>query len=139
MGEVVYQIRAHHFAARALGAAEPFGTGADEFGEIGLLYGRAAKRAWGHASLAGGLALTGVSSCRDAPTSGCTTLGVPVVAEAALRLATIAGVGVQAFANLNPKSVYGGVVFFLQLGWLPKDRLHSPRAKSDPAASSLTD
>jgi hypothetical protein len=118
MGEVVYQVRAHHFSIRGFGAADPFGTGADSFGEIGVLYGRAAKRKWGHASISAGLALTGVSSCSDAST-GCTTLGVPVVAEAALRLASVAGLGVQGFANLNPKSVYGGVVLFLQLGWLP--------------------
>jgi len=119
MGEVVYQVRAHHFAVRALGAADPFDTGADAFGEIGLLYGRAAKRKWGHGAISAGLAVTGVSSCSDAGTSGCTTLGVPVVAEAALRLASVVGVGIQGFANLNPKSVYGGVVVFLQLGWLP--------------------
>jgi hypothetical protein len=120
MGEIVYQVKAHHFAIRAMGAADPFGEGADEFGEIGLLYGRAAKRAWGHGTIAAGLAVTGVSSCRDAAaTSGCTTLGIPVVAEAALRLASVAGVGIQGFANLNRKSVYGGVVLFLQLGWLP--------------------
>ena len=119
MGEIVYQVKAHHFAIRAMGAADPFGEGADEFGEIGLLYGRAAKRPWGHGAIAAGLAVTGVSSCRDAATSGCTTLGIPVVAEAALRLGSVAGVGIQGFANLNRKSVYGGVVLFLQLGWLP--------------------
>lgn len=122
MGEIVYQVRAHHFSIRGFGAADPFGTGADEFGEVGLLYGRAAKRKWGHGAISAGLALTGVSSCSDASTSGCTTLGVPVVAEAALRLASVAGVGIQGFANLNPKSVYGGVVLFLQLGWLPAGR-----------------
>jgi hypothetical protein len=50
-----------------------------------VLYGRAAKRTWGHGAISAGLALTSVSSCSDASTSGCTSLGVPVVAEAALR------------------------------------------------------
>jgi hypothetical protein len=119
MAEVVYQVRAHHFAIRALGVIDPYGESADEFGEFGLLYGRAAKRSWGHASIASGLAITGVSSCREASTSGCTTLGVPIMAEAALRFAPVLGVGVQGYANLNTKSVYGGVALFLQLGWLP--------------------
>jgi hypothetical protein len=119
LAEVVYQVRAHHFAIRALGVIDPYSDNADEFGEFGLLYGRAAKRPWGHASIATGLAITGVSSCREAAASGCTTLGVPIVAEAALRFASVLGVGVQGYANLNTKSVYGGVVLFLQLGWLP--------------------
>jgi hypothetical protein len=119
MAELGYQVRAHHFAIRALGVVDPYGTGADEFGEFGLLYGRAAKRPWGHASIASGLAITGVSSCRDAATSSCTALGVPIVAEAALRFAPVLGVGIQGYANLNPKSIYGGIVLFLQLGWLP--------------------
>jgi hypothetical protein len=119
MAEVVYQVRAHHFAIRGLGVVDPLGEGADEFGEIGLLYGRSAKREWGHGAIAAGLAITGVSSCRDAATSGCTTLGIPIVAEAALRLGSIVGVGAQGFTNLNTKSVYGGLVVFLQLGWMP--------------------
>jgi arginase family protein len=119
MGEVVSQVRAHHFALRGLGVVDPLGEGADEFGEIGLLYGRAAKRAWGHGAIAAGLAITGVSSCSDAATSGCTTLGIPVVAEAALRLGSVIGVGAQGFTNLNTKSTYGGLLVFLQLGWLP--------------------
>ena len=70
MAELVYQVRAHHFVIRALGVVDPYGENADEFGELGLLYGRAAKRSWGHASIASGLAITGVSSCHEAATSG---------------------------------------------------------------------
>jgi hypothetical protein len=119
MAELVYQVKSHHFAARAVGVVDPFGENADEFGELGLLYGRAAKRLWGHASVAAGLALTGVSSCKSAATSGCTTLGIPLVAEAALRFAPVIGLGAQGYANFNSKSVYYGLVLFLQLGWLP--------------------
>jgi len=119
MAEIVYQTGPHYFALRAAGAADPSGENADEFGEIGVLYGRAAKRSWGHASLAAGLAITGVSSCDDELTGGtCTTLGVPVTAEATARVASFFGLGAQAFANLNSKSAYGGVVVFLQLGSL---------------------
>jgi hypothetical protein len=119
MAEIVYQTGPHYFAIRAAGAADPLGEGADEFGDFGLLYGRAAKGPWGHASVAAGLAITGVSSCHDALSGGsCTTLGVPVTAEGALRLASFLGVGAQGFANLNSKSVYGGLVVFLQVGML---------------------
>jgi arginase len=119
MAEIVYQTGPHYFALRAAGAADPLGEGADEFGDFGLLYGRAALRPWGHASVAAGLAITGVSSCHDALSGGtCTTLGIPLTAEAALRMGSFLGVGVQGFANLNSKSVYGGVVVFLQVGSL---------------------
>jgi hypothetical protein len=117
LGEIVYQTRAHHFALRGLGVIDPFGDSNNDFGEIGILYGRAALRKWGHGSAAAGLAITGVSSCGE--TGSCTTVGIPVVAEAALRLASVVGVGAQGYANLNTKSIYGGVAFFLQLGWLP--------------------
>jgi hypothetical protein len=119
MGEVVYQTGPHHFAIRAMGAADPFGEDADEFGEIGVLYGRGAKRDWGHATIAAGLALTGFGSCSGTG-RGCHTIGVPVAAEAALRFAYVIGVGAQGFANLNSKSIYGGLVFFLQLGFMPR-------------------
>jgi plasmid maintenance system antidote protein VapI len=46
-------------------------------------------------------------------------VSLPVVAEAAVRLGSVLGVGVQAFANLNKKQSFGGVVVFVQLGWLP--------------------
>jgi hypothetical protein len=119
MAQIVYQTNAHQFTVRAMGAADPFGNGGDEFGEIGVLYGRAAKRRWGHAAISTGLAWTGFGSCADNAGAGCSTLGLPIVAEASARLFSIMGVGAQAFANLNVKSIYGGVVVFLQLGWLP--------------------
>jgi hypothetical protein len=119
MAEVVYQTRAHHFGIRALGAADPFGYSGDEVGEVGVLYGRSAKRNWGHAAISTGLAWTGFGSCRGSGGGGCSTVGVPVVAEVATRLFSIMGLGAQVFANLNSKSVYRGAVLFLQLGWLP--------------------
>lgn len=132
MAEVVYQVKAHHLAIRGLGVIDPFSTGADGFGELGALYGRAAKRKWGHGVIAAGLALTGVESCRTSDIGGCTTLGVPVLAEAALRLGSIAGLGIQGFANLNPKSVYGGIVVLLQLGWLPTNGPREEAARTGP-------
>jgi hypothetical protein len=79
--------------------------------------GEVATRPWGHAAIAAGLAWTGFGSCQGS--GGCSTVGVPVVAEVAARLFSIMGVGAQAFGNLNTKSVYLGAVLFLQLGWLP--------------------
>ena len=117
LGEVVYQSGPHHFAIRGLGVIDPLGEDADEFGELGVLYGRAAKRTWGHAAIAAGLALTGFGACPGTG-GGCHTIGVPVAAEAALRFAPVVGLGAQVFANVNSKSVYGGLAFFLQLGAL---------------------
>jgi hypothetical protein len=116
MGELVFQVKHHHFALRALGAADPFSENDDHFGEVGLLYGRTALRKWGHASIAGGLALTAISPC---PNGGCTTLGLPVVAEVSARLGPVFGVGLQGFGNLNSRSSYYGFALFLQLGWMP--------------------
>jgi hypothetical protein len=119
MAEIVYQTKVHQFSVRAVGAADPFGYSGDEFGEIGVLYGRSAKRRWGHAAISTGLALVGFGSCGEGGGGGCSTVGVPLVAEVAARLFSIMGVGAQGFANLNLKGGYLGAVLFLQLGWLP--------------------
>lgn len=117
MAEIIYQTGVHHFGVRALGAADPFGSSGDELGEVGVVYGRSATRPWGHGAVAAGLAWTGFGSCQGG--GGCSTVGVPVVVEAALRLFSIMGIGAQAFGNFNTRSVYFGAVLFLQLGWLP--------------------
>jgi hypothetical protein len=117
MAQLVFQKRAHHFAARGLLVFDPFDS--DVIGELGVLYGRAATRPWGHAAIAGGVAYTSIEPCPDAGTSGCTILGVPILAEAALRLNSIVGLGAQIFVNLNSMTVYRGALVFLQLGWMP--------------------
>jgi hypothetical protein len=117
MGELVYQTGPHHFAIRGLIAGDPFGDDVP-FGEVGVLYGRSAKRKWGHSAIAAGLAWTNFGPCTGTGTD-CTTMGIPVVGEIAARLFSIAGVGLQGFVNLNTKSIYRGAVLFLQLGWLP--------------------
>lgn len=118
VGQFVFQKRAHYFAARALYMADLYDT--DAIGEVGVLYGRAALRPWGHASIAGGLAYTSIQPCPDSGSTGCTTIGVPVVAEASLRLGSVVGVGAQAFVNLNSQTVYRGLAVFFQLGWMPE-------------------
>lgn len=119
MAELVHQKRAHHIAVRGVLLVDPFGESADSMGDFGVLYGRAAKGRFGHGAIATGVALTGFESCPSAPGGGCATLGIPIVAEAAFRPAPVFGLGVQAFANLNRKTVFGGVVVFIQLGWMP--------------------
>lgn len=119
MGELVHQNGAHHLAARAVVIVDPFGEGSDSFSELGALYGRVAKGKTGHAALATGLAFTSVAPCDSGASAGCTTLGVPIVAEAAFRPTRVLGIGIQGFANLNRQKVFGGVVMFLQIGWMP--------------------
>lgn len=116
LAQLVYQRRGHHFALRGLAVGDVYGSSAQGLGELGLLYGRAITTGSGHAALAAGLAGVGFETCPDDDDS-CFTFGVPVVAELGLSLEFI-GVGLQAFANLNPKATYGGVALFLQLGWL---------------------
>lgn len=117
MGQLVFQKRAHHFAARALFMFDPYDSG--NIGELGVLYGRVVQRPWGHAAIAGGLAYTTVNPCPESSSNDCATVGVPITAEAALRLGSVAGVGAQGFVNLNSRTVYGGLAVFLQLGWIP--------------------
>jgi hypothetical protein len=117
MGELVFQTGPNHFAVRVLIAGDPYGDD-NPTGEVGVLYGRAAKRKWGHSAIAAGLSWTNFGPCTGTG-SDCTAVGIPVVGEIAARLFSLAGVGLQGFVNLNTRSVYGGAVLFLQLGWLP--------------------
>ncbi len=97
---------------------DPFGSRADVAGELGILYGRARTGSFGHLSLSAGLSFNGFDQCESSQDQ-CVGLGVPIVGEAALRLFPVLGLGAQAFANLNSVSSYGGLVVFVQLGWLP--------------------
>ena len=119
VGQLVFQRSPHHLALRATGIGEPYDPASCPMGDVGLLYGRTATGPVGHATIASGFALTDADGC-DATAGGQPlTLGVPIVAEVALRLLPFMGVGLQAFANLNSRGSFGGVVAFLQLGWLP--------------------
>ena len=114
MGELVHQRGANHFALRGVTIQDPYGEGS-ELRDVGLLYGRVAKGRQGHGAIAAGVAYTTVSM-QDTDTR---IFGVPVVAEAGYRPTPVLGIGIQAFANLNKQRVFGGVVVFLQLGWMP--------------------
>ena len=115
MGQLVHQRGANHFALRGVTIRDPFGEGSGSLTDVGLLYGRVAKGRQGHGAIAAGVAYT--SACVG--DTVCKILGVPVVAEAGYRPTPVLGIGVQAFANLNKQRVFGGVVVFLQLGWMP--------------------
>jgi hypothetical protein len=114
MGELVHQRGANHFALRGVTIQDPYGEGS-ELRDVGLLYGRVAKGRQGHGAIAAGVAVTAISHS-DTESR---IFGVPVVAEAGYRPTPVLGIGIQAFANLNKQRVFGGVVVFLQLGWMP--------------------
>jgi hypothetical protein len=118
MAELVFQRGGNHIAIRAVGMGDLLGGSGDSFGEVGVLYGRAAHGRWGHVALAAGVALTHTRCNSDlGPPDECALLGAPIVAEASVRLARPVGIGVQAFANVNRKTNYGGLAVFLHLGW----------------------
>jgi hypothetical protein len=120
-GALVRQQREHYFAIRALALADPFGALSESSSEIALLYGRAVTRRYGHAALATGLAATFRDPCGAARERHCATIGIPVVAEAAVQPLPILGLGVQVFANFNRNGSYAGATAFLQVGWMPRD------------------
>ena len=122
LGQIVYQKQPHHAAVRIVSIFDLFGEGAPAFGSIDLLYGRTITGRVGHASLATGLAYLAGDVCGVVTTSECEgrrNIGIPIVGEVALRPLPVLGLGVQAFGNFNRKASFGGVVAFLQLGWLP--------------------
>jgi len=45
-------------------------------------------------------------------------VGIPITAEAALT-GRVIGIGIQGFVNLNTKSIFGGGLFFIPIGWMP--------------------
>jgi hypothetical protein len=118
MAQVVYQREPHHLAVRGLALGDTRASGSPDVGELGVLYGRTRMGYMGHMSVAAGLALTALDPCPDDDDT-CVVLGVPVVADAALRLFPVAGIGVQLFGNVNQHASYAGLALYLQLGWLP--------------------
>lgn len=120
-GQLVYQKQPHQFGLRGMVLHDlsgfPDSGGGDTFGELGLLYGRTRMFDAGHIGFSIGASLVAFDPCpHDDDT--CFTIGVPMVAEAALS-ARVVGIGVQAFGNLNGRAPYAGAALFIQLGWLP--------------------
>lgn len=115
LAQLVYQREPHHAAIRALVLHDLDGN-TDLIAEVGALYGRMRTFGWGHLAAAAGASVVGFDTCPDDDDS-CFTLGVPVVAEAALS-GELIGVGLQAFGTYNRAAAYAGAALFLQLGWL---------------------
>jgi hypothetical protein len=133
--QFTWQKRSHQFTLRGLMASE-IGGGGETAGDAGFLYGRGLMGPAGHVSASAGLAYTKVP-CGERPfRPTCRTIGLPVLVEAALRIAPVTGIGVQAFGNVNGDNSFAGFVFFLQLGWLPR-QTHVLRPEEDGTAVSV--
>jgi hypothetical protein len=120
VGQVVFQKAPHHVAIRAVGILDPFDPGTCGMGDIGVLYGRMTTGRVGHAAVAAGVAATDAPGCDVGPGTSQWTVGVPIIAELALRPMRLVGFGLQGFANANSRAHFGGVAIFVQLGWLPR-------------------
>lgn len=121
VGQLAWHRRPHAITLRTVGVFDFFDADSGPFGDFGLLYGRTSTGPFGHVSLSAGVAATGFESGCERP-GGCTVIGVPIAAEAALRILPIFGLGAELFANLNTEAVFGGLAVFVQLGWLPNRR-----------------
>jgi hypothetical protein len=117
--QLVFQKAPHHLALRLGAIADLYDPGSCDLLDAGVLYGRTAMGPMGHATIAAGLALTD-AGCPVGVNESPEVLGIPVVAEAAFRPLPVLGIGLQGFVNFNSRNRYGGMVVFLQLGWLPK-------------------
>lgn len=120
MAQLAFQRRPHHAALRMVFLADggfPDG-GDDNVSEVALLYGRMRSTGFGHAGVATGLAFGTFDPCPGGHENTCHFVGIPITAEAALT-ARIIGIGLQGFVNLNTKSIFGGLLLFVPLGWMP--------------------
>lgn len=120
MIQLAWQKRPHQVLLRTaflLDGGFPDG-GSDGVSEIGLLYGRMRSAGFGHVGIATGLAAGTFRGCPGQHERTCHFVGIPIMAEAALS-ARVIGIGLQGFVNLNTRSVFGGVVFFVPIGWMP--------------------
>jgi hypothetical protein len=90
----------------------------DSITEVGVLYGRRAVWSFGYVAIAGGMAMVTAKGFSGAAGERRETIGLPVIAEAGLQ-SKVLGLGIQAFGNVNPVSMYGGVSLFLEIGWMP--------------------
>lgn len=111
----------HHVALRALGMGDvgSFPDGSDDsVTEVSLLYGRRGAWSFGYVAAAAGLASVSAKGLPGTANAVQRAVGLPVVLEAGLQ-SPVLGLGIQGFGNLNSVATYGGVLVFLQLGWMP--------------------
>lgn len=115
VAQIVFQKRPHHAALRLV-AIHDIDRPTNEIGELSALYGRTRSLRNYPVVLATGLSAVGFFDCPDDDDS-CFTFGVPFVAEVS-RNSKFIGIGLQAFANINPKALYAGGVLIVKLGKL---------------------
>jgi hypothetical protein len=114
---VTHQPGAHVFSLRTAGASEHHG---DEYFDVGLLYGRGLVRGPLHATAAAGLGV--VFGNRYVPGGGPDRetvgpgFGVPLEAQAFVRVFQYVGVGVYTFANFNAVKPLFGANLALKIG-----------------------
>lgn len=118
IGGITYKWGHNLFTFHVTGVSELFG---DEFHGIGLLYGRATSTQSFQFSAAAGLAL--VNGTRSEGLYGSsesvpTTIGIPVELQAVWEPVNFLGLGIVAFANLNPAQSFAGIMLTLQIGKL---------------------
>lgn len=118
MFQLNYQAPPHHVALRAVVLhdmqAPDVDAGTDMIAEVGLLYGRMRTSGSRHLAVATGVSGIGFDACPDDDDS-CFTIGLPLVAEAGIS-GRFAGVGLQAYGNLNSKASYVGAALFVRFG-----------------------
>jgi hypothetical protein len=119
LAQIAYQKRGQQLTLRTVFLADVFGEGGNGAADIGVLYGRALTGRAGYVSINGGLAYTEVNDCANPGRYVCGGIGIPLSAEVAVRVLPVLGGGVQLFGNINDKSLFGGIVLFVQLGWMP--------------------
>ena len=115
IAELVVQKNPHHAALRIV-AMHDIDRPTNEIGELGALYGRTQSIRNYPVVLATGLSAVGFFDCPDDDDS-CFTFGLPLVAEVS-RNSRFAGIGFQAFTNINPKALYAGGVLIVKIGKL---------------------
>ena len=118
MGQAVYERAPHHYTVRGLATmGEPGGSDAG-YGEFGILYGRFAGGGFIHVGAAAGLSFVHLDRCGNSHDS-CATVGIPLSAHAAITPFAVIGLGLQVYANINPRAPYGGMFFIMPIGWMP--------------------
>jgi hypothetical protein len=121
LGQLTVQRRPHHFALRVVYLEEGRfpDSGGGGVSEFGLSYGRMSSGRFTHAAVAAGLAGGLFNDCPGKVAGDeCLYVGIPLTAEAALNLRVI-GLGIQAHLNLNTRAIFGGLIYFIPIGWMP--------------------
>ncbi|HSK21461.1 MAG TPA: hypothetical protein VK912_20065 [Longimicrobiales bacterium] len=118
MGQLVYERAPHHFSLRGLVTTGEPGGSDDGYGELGALYGRFAGGGFIHAGAAAGLSFVHLDRCGNSYDS-CATVGIPLAAHVAITPFGVIGLGLQVYANINPRAPYGGMFLIMPIGWMP--------------------